>query len=201
MNILYQIIRYTQFLGSVEQLVLCHRLETADLCLHHAHMAYSLYHVTGTRFALGADHGCALVDAAQCLAQILCAADKRHVELGLVDVIHLDRLQDLCLCEVTDTALCHDRDADSLLDATDHFRVAHTGYAAGCTDVCRDALQCHNSTSAGCLCDLCLFRCSYVHNDAALEHLRQVFVQFITISHGDSSINFGLLWNFQSYFL
>ena len=199
MNILHQIIRHPQLLRSVEQLVLGHGLETANLCLHHTHVAHCLHDIAGARFALGTNHGSALIDTAQCLAQILGTANKRYIELGLVDVVlvicrrehfalvdvvNLDGLQNLCLCEVTDPALCHNRNADCLLNAPNHLRVAHTGYTAGCTDVCRNALQRHNGTSAGCLCDLCLLRCGDVHNDAALQHLRQVFIQFITISHG-----------------
>ena len=165
-------------------------------------MADSLNHVTGTRFTLGTDHGSTLVDTTQSLAQILCTADKRHIELGLVDVVlvicrrehftlvdivDLDRLQDLCFCEMTDTALCHNRNADSFLNAANHFRITHTGHTAGCTNVCRNAFQSHNGTGTGCFSNLCLFRCGNVHNDTALEHLCQIFIQFITTSHDNSS--------------
>jgi hypothetical protein len=38
---------------------------------------------------LGADHGCALSDAAQGLTQVTAAAHKGHLEVVLVDVVDL----------------------------------------------------------------------------------------------------------------
>ena len=35
---------------------------------------------------------------------------------------------------MTDTAFCHNRNGYSFLDALDHFRVTHAGYATGCAD-------------------------------------------------------------------
>ena len=51
----------------------------ADLAHASAHVAHGLHDVAGARLALGADHGGALRDAAQGLAQIPRAADEGHV--------------------------------------------------------------------------------------------------------------------------
>ena len=82
-----------------------------------------LHHVAGTGLALGADHRRALGDPAQRLAQVGRAADERHLErplvdvvrlvgrrehLGLVDVVDVERLKHLRLGEVADARLGHD---------------------------------------------------------------------------------------------
>ena len=75
---------------------------------------------------LRADHARALADAPQRLAEVGGAADERHGERELVDVVRLvgrrehfalvdevdtERLEDLGLDEVTDAHLGHHRDA------------------------------------------------------------------------------------------
>ena len=124
-------------------------------------------------------------------AQVPGAADKGHLKLGLVDVVHvvgggedlalvdvvdLNGLQNLGLHEMADAALGHDGDGDGLLDAPNHLRVAHAGNAAGCPDVRRDALQRHDGTGACGFGDLRLLRRGDVHDDAALEHLGQLLI-------------------------
>ena len=198
MDVLHQLDRNGQLLRCFIQLVLAQVLYAADLRVHRAHMGDGLNDIARARFALGANHACALCDAAERFAQITRAANERHVELGLVDVVNvvgggedltlvdvvdLDRLEDLRLYEMTDAALRHDRDGNGLLNAADHAGVAHAGYAAGRTDVRRDALERHDCASAGFLCNLCLLRSGNVHDDAALEHLRQFLVEFVTCSH------------------
>ena len=125
-------------------------------------------------------------DAAERLAEVRAAADERHRELplvdvvlevggrqhlGLVDVVDLERLQDLRLGEVADAALGHHRDRDGLLDALDHVRVGHAGDAAVAADVGRDALERHDGARACLLGDLRLLGVDDVHDHAALEHL------------------------------
>ena len=88
-------------------------------------MADRLDDVAGARLALRADHRRALADPPQRLAQIARAADERHLEVvlvdvvlvvgrgqhfGLVDVVRAERLQHLRLDEVADARLRHDRD-------------------------------------------------------------------------------------------
>lgn len=60
---------------------------------------------------------------------------------------------------MTDTALGHDGDRHSLLDALDHLGVAHARHATSCTDVGGNALECHNGT---CTCLFSDFACSGV---------------------------------------
>lgn len=105
----------------------------------------------------------------------------RGENLGLVDVIDLDSLQDLRLDNVTDAALGHNRDGDGLLDALDHLGVAHARDAACGTDVGRDALECHDGAGACLLGDACLLGRGDVHDDAALEHLREFAIEFDAI--------------------
>jgi hypothetical protein len=101
---------------------------------------------------LGSDHGCALADPAQGLAQVARAAHKgdaevvlvdvvvvvgRREDLALVDVVDVDRLEYLGLHKVTNAHLGHDRDRHRLHDLLDHRRVAHARHAAVPPDVRR----------------------------------------------------------------
>ena len=63
--------------------------EAADLAADRAHVAHGLDDVAGAGLALRADHRRALGDAPQRLAQVGGAADERHLERPLVDVVGL----------------------------------------------------------------------------------------------------------------
>ena len=110
----------------IELLIAQHR-ERLHLAHDLPHVLHGMDHVAGAGFALGADHCRAFGDAAQSLAQIARAADKRRLEGVLVDVVGLvggrehfalvdevdaELLQDLRLGEVADARLGHDRDRD-----------------------------------------------------------------------------------------
>ncbi len=127
-------------------------------------------------------------DAPQRLTQVGGPADERDPErplvdvvglvgrcqdLGLVDVVDLQRLEHLRLGEVADARLGHDGDRHGLLDALDHRGVAHARHAAVAADVGRNALQRHHRGGTGILGDLGLLGIDDVHDDAALEHLGQ----------------------------
>ena len=105
-------------------------------------------------------------------------------DLGLIDVVDVDGLQNARLGDMADAHFRHDRDGDSFLDALDHGRVAHTAHAARRTDVRGDALERHHRAGAGILGDFRLFRGGDVHDDAALEHLGEVPVEFRAIFFG-----------------
>ena len=77
------------------------------------------------------------------------------------------------LDEVPDAALGHHGDRDGLLDAGDHLGVAHAGHAAVGADVGGDPLEGHHGAGAGLLGDARLVRRGDVHDDAALQHLRE----------------------------
>ena len=111
--------------------------QAADLRADPAHVAHGLDDVAGPGLALGADHRRALADAPQRLAEVGRAAHERDLErplvdvvglvgrrqdLGLVDVVDLERLEHLRLGEVADARLGHHRDRHGLLDALDHQR-------------------------------------------------------------------------------
>lgn len=76
-----------QLLGVHAQLHLVHGLRALDLRRHRAHVSHRLDDVARAGFALGADHGCAFGDAAQCLAQPAAAAHKGDLEVVLADVV------------------------------------------------------------------------------------------------------------------
>ena len=148
-------------------------------------MTDGLDDVAGAGLALGADHRGALADATQRLAEVGRAADERHLEvplvdvvdlvgrrqdLGLVDVVDLERFEDLRLGEVADAGLGHDRDRHGLLDAADHLRGAHAGDAAVAADVAGRA-QAPSRRGASGLGDLRLLGVDHVHDHAAAEHL------------------------------
>jgi len=62
-------------------------VKLADLALHGARVAHSLDDVARACLALRAQHGGALGDAAQRLAQVAAAAHERHLEVVLIDVM------------------------------------------------------------------------------------------------------------------
>ena len=154
-------------------------------------MAHRLDHIAGARFPLGADHGRALGNAPQGLAQIPGPADKGDLEPGFVNMVRvvgggedlalvdIVDLNGLGLHKVADAALGHNRDGYRLLDAPDHLRVAHAGDAARGPDIGGDALQGHDGAGPRSLGDFGLLRCGHIHDHAALEHLGQLFVQLI----------------------
>ena len=146
-------------------------------------MTYRLHDITGTRFSFGTDHGSTLVDPAKRLAQILCSTYKRYFKVSLIDMVHiicrreyftlidivnLDRFENLSLHKMTDSAFGHNRDSNSILDPLNHLRITHTGNTAGCTDICRYPFQSHDSTGTCCFRNLCLLRCGDIHDDTAL---------------------------------
>ena len=160
----------------------------ADAAGDVAQVAYRLDDVAGACLALRADHRRALGNAPKRLAEVGRAADERDLEgllldvvglvgggqhLGLVDVVDLERLEDLSLGEVPDAGLGHDRDAHRRLDALDHRRVGHASHAAVAADVGRNALERHDGDRAGVLGNPGLLGRDDVHDHAALEHLRK----------------------------
>ncbi len=141
--------------------------------------------VSGAGFTLRADHGRAFVDATERFTEVGGATHEgsgelplvdvvgvvgRGQDLGLVDVVDAEALQDLSFDEVTDACLGHDGDADGGDDAVDHVRVAHARDAALCANVCGDPLECHDGDGAGVFGDLGLLSGDHVHDHTALEH-------------------------------
>ncbi len=102
-------------------------------------------HVAGSRFALGADHGRALGDAAQGFAEVARSADKgrcermlvdvvsfigRRKDLAFVDEVHAEFLQNLRFGKVPDPGLRHDRNRNRRDDSFDELGICHAGHAA-----------------------------------------------------------------------
>ena len=182
----YQLVRGLQLLGCLVELILAHRYQATDFALHQAHVTHSLYYIAGTWFALSTNHGSPLGNTAQGLAKVLGTTHKGHIELGLidmidvigwaehlalVDIINLDGLQDLSLGNMTDTALGHHGNSYSLLDATNHLRVAHTANTSCCTDVGRNTFEGHYSAGTSLFGYLGLLGSSHVHYNTTLQHL------------------------------
>ena len=88
-DILDEVIRYTQLLGCLIELIGIERCQTAYLALHHAHVSDSLYDVACSWLALGAYHCSSLIDTAQRLAEVLCSADERNLELAFVYMVNI----------------------------------------------------------------------------------------------------------------
>lgn len=166
-------------------------LSKSSLCLGNIavdglHVADSLDDVTSASLTLGSDHGGTLGDAAQSLTEVTAAADKRHAEgalldvalvvsgcqdLGLVNVVNAQGLEDLALDEVADTGLGHDRDGNGLLDLLDHGRVRHAGDAAVLANVGGDSLEGHDGAGTSFFGNAGLLGVGDVHDDTTLEHL------------------------------
>jgi len=148
-------------------------------------VAHRLDDVAGAGLALGSDHGRALAEAPERLAQIGRAAHERDLELplvdvvglvgrrqhlGLVDVVHVERLEHLGLGEVADAGLRHHGDVDDLLDLPDLARIGHPRDPAVAADIGRHPLERHHGARAGVLGDAGLLGVGDVHDHAALEH-------------------------------
>src|SRR5690606_37253467 len=111
----------------------------------------------------------------------------RCEHLGLVDVVDLQGLEDLCLHEMTDPGFGHHGDRHGLLDLLDLRRVGHSGDTAMAADVGRNPLECHHGDRTCLLGDASLLGGDDVHDDAALEHLGQTTLdQFCSSFHGYS---------------
>ena len=177
-----------QILGQGEQFVGVGRLESAHLGQDRAQVSHGLDHIAGPGLTLGTDQARALADASQRLAQVRRAAHEGHGEgplvdvvllvgrrqhFGLVDVVHVERLEDLGLGEVTDAGLGHDRDGHHGLDPLDHLGVAHPRDAAVSADVGGNALEGHHRDGTRVFGDLGLFGVNDVHDDATAQHVGQ----------------------------
>ena len=149
--------------------------------------------VAGSGLSLGANHGRAFRDAAQSFAQIPGPAHKGGLErvlidmvfvvggrehFALVDEVDAQGFEDLCFGEVPDAHFGHDGNRDGFLNADDHLRIRHAGYASGCPNVGRHPLERHHRHRPGVFCDLCLLGRRDVHDDAALEVFGQTTLNF-----------------------
>ena len=150
-----------------------------------AHVPDGLDHVACAGLALGADHRGPLVYAAEGLAEVPRAADERDREpglidmvflvrrrqdLGLVDHVHTQRLEDPRLDRVPDPDLAHHRDRDRVDDLGDLLRVGHPGYPSHLPDLGRDPLEGHDGDGASLLGDSGLVGVDHVHDHAPLLH-------------------------------
>ena len=181
-----QLVRRPMLLRRGVELLAAKPFEPADLAEHGPHVRDRIDDVARPGLALRADHRGALGDPPERLAEVRRAADERHRErvlvdvvldvgrgehLRLVDVVDLERLEDLRLDEVADPALRHHRDRDRLLDLADHLRVGHAGHPAVAADVGGNALERHHRAGARVLRDPRLLGVDDVHDHPALEHL------------------------------
>ena len=153
--------------------------------------------ISGASFALGADHGRAFGNTAERFAQVAGTADERHAEgvlvdvmglvgrgedLGFVDVVNAQLLQDLRLGKVPDAALGHHGNGDRVHDFANLLRRGHAGDAAFGPDLRGHALQRHDRHGSRLLGDGGLLGIGDVHDDAALQHLGKPGLQAQAIS-------------------
>src|SRR5262249_61014291 len=124
--------------------------------LHRAHMPHCLDDVARARFALGADHGCALTDTPQGLTQVARPTHKRHLEDELIDMMRLvrwgehftfiniidpQRLQNLGLSKMPNTYFGHHGNGHSLDNFFDLGWVGHACYATLGANIGWDSVQ------------------------------------------------------------
>lgn len=115
-RLLEQVEGGADFLGKDAQLLVGHVGSLCDFRVDGAHVLDGLDDVAGAGLALGADHGGALADAAQGLAEVAAAAHEGHAvgvlldvvdvvggreDFGLVDVVDADGFEDLFRCHVS----------------------------------------------------------------------------------------------------
>ena len=113
-----QFVRGLQFLGGYVQFVLAQRGQPADLAADGAHVSGGVGDVSGACFTLRADHGRAFVDATERFAEVGGATDEGSGELPLVDVVGVvGRGQDLGLVDVVDAEALQDLRFDEVTDA------------------------------------------------------------------------------------
>lgn len=189
---LEQIERSTNLLGVGVELNLGHVSSLVDLGLDGSHVLDGLGDITSSGLTLGSDEGSSLVDSSESLAQVLGTADEGDLEvslvdvvelvgggqnLGLVNVINTNLLDDLGLDKVADSALGHDGDRNASHDLLDHSGVGHSSDSSVGSDVGGDLLKSHDGNSTGLLGNLGLLGVDNVHDDAALEHLGQTGLQ------------------------
>lgn len=173
-------------LGVDVKLLVAHGRDTLDLALDSALVTDSLDNVAGTGLTLGSDHSSTLRDTTKSLTEILGTTNEGDLEvvlvdvvclvsrgenLGLIDVIDTDSLENLGLDKVANSNLGHAWHGGGLLDLLDHSGVGHTGDATLDTDIGRDLLEGHDGTSTGILGDTSLPSVDDVHDDTTLEHL------------------------------
>ena len=63
MNLENQFVWSLEFFGGSHQLIRRHGLQAAHSTYYCPHVTHSFYNVTGSRFALGANHSCAFADS------------------------------------------------------------------------------------------------------------------------------------------
>mmetsp|Transcript_81372 Transcript_81372/g.178903 ORF Transcript_81372/g.178903 Transcript_81372/m.178903 type:complete len:347 (+) Transcript_81372:290-1330(+) len=166
-----------------EDLIVAHGLEAVDLREDSARVSDSVHDVAGACVSLKADHSSTLRDASKGLTKVLSTADEGDGEaalvdvvglvggsqnLGLVDAVNCQGLQDAALVEVADARLGHDRQGDGLHDLLDHLGVRGPGDTAVRLDVGGDALQGHDGDGASRFGDAGLLGVDDVHDHAAL---------------------------------
>ena len=98
---------------------------------------------------------------------------RRRQHFAFVNEVHLERFEHLGLDKMADAHLGHHRNRHRLHDVADNPGHGHARHATFFADVRGDALERHHRARSRLLGDLGLLRVSDVHDDAALEHLRQ----------------------------
>src|SRR5581483_2419535 len=101
---LHQLERSLQLLGLVHQFFLTKHGELLHLFHDGPNVPYRFHDVARPGLTLRADHGRAFGDAAQGLTEIACAADERHLEILLGDVVlFIGRREDFAFIDIVDT--------------------------------------------------------------------------------------------------
>jgi len=142
--------------------------------------------IAAAGLALRPDHCGPLTDASQSLGEVRAAADERHFEVmlpdmvaligggedfALIDEVHADGFEHLRLGEVPDAALGHDGDGHDFHDVLDDPQVGHPGNSTFGPDIGRHPLKSHDGHGPRVLRDLRLLGCGDIHDHPTAEHL------------------------------
>src|SRR5580700_6777686 len=97
----------------------------------------------------------------------------RRQHFALIDEVYLERLKHFRFGKMSNAHFGHHGYGDGLHDLADDLDGGHAGHAPFFTNVRWHTLQGHDGARSGLLRNLGLLGVSHVHDDAALEHLRQ----------------------------
>ncbi len=107
----------------------------------------------------------------------------RGENFALVDVVYRKALKYLRLYEMAYSYLSHYRDGNCILYFLYHLGVGHSCHAAHLSYIRGNSLKRHYGYSSGFLSDFGLLSIYNIHDNAALEHLGEVFIQLISFIH------------------
>ena len=93
---------------------------------------------------------------------------RRGQNFAFIDIIDLQRFDDLRFDKMADSGLRHDRDRNGFFNCRDHRRIRHPCDSAVFSDVRGHAFERHDRHGACLFGDFRLLHIRHIHDDAAL---------------------------------